>query len=121
MHAVVEAKSILRFVPREPDEPKGLWLRKAGAFFGLTPSQAKKIEYEEVKDLRASRLDAMRARLTELQEGAAKRRETLDDIQARLADLRSHQGRGTLHGNGGGISSLGGGVHGDGEGSDGKG
>ena len=119
MHAVVEARSMFRFVQREPDEPKGLWLRRAGRFFGLTPSQTKKIEYNEVKDLRASRLDAMRAKLNELQEGAQKRRETLDDIQTRLADLRSQEGRGTVHGHGGGISPAGQRVHGDGESGDG--
>lgn len=92
MHAVVEAKSIMRFVPRGTDEPKGHWLRRAGSVFGLTPSQAKKIEYEEVKDLRASRLDAMRARLNELQQGAVKRREILDAITARLDESRRDQG-----------------------------
>jgi hypothetical protein len=121
MHAVVEAKSMFRVVPRLPDEQKGEWLRKAARIFGLTPSQAKKIEYEEVKDLRASRLDAMRAKLNELEEGARARREKLDDIQTRLTDLRSQEGRGSIHGHGRGVSPAGRGIHGDGAGRDGKG
>jgi hypothetical protein len=92
MHAVVEAQTILRCVPRDPTEPKWHWIKRAGAFFGLTFSQAKKIEYREVKDLRASRLDAMRDKLNELQASAAKRQGATDAIKDRLADLRSAHG-----------------------------
>ncbi len=80
MHTVAEAKSIMRFIPRDVDESKAAWLRKVARIFTLTTSQAKKIEYEEVKDLRASRLDAMRAKLGELQEGDAKRRRLLHEL-----------------------------------------
>lgn len=102
MHAVVEAKSILFQIPRGSAEKMGEYIRRAGGFFGLTPSQAKKIVYEEVKDLRASRLDAMRARLEQLQEGAAKRREQSDGIKQRLAGLRSDHGGRDTGGRGGG-------------------
>lgn len=112
MQAVVEAKSMFRVVPRTPDQQKGEWLRVVGSVFGLTYSQAKKIEYEEVDDMRASRLDAMRATFTELQERAKKRRETLDELTNQLAALRSSSGSGdpvgrvpgtvSPHGRGGG-------------------
>lgn len=92
MHAVVEAKSIIFQVPRGPAEKMGEYIRRAGSFFGLTPAQSKKIVYGEVKDLRASRLDAMREKLNELQERARRRRERTDGIKQRLADLRSDHG-----------------------------
>lgn len=89
MHAVVEALSILFEVPRQPDEPKGRWIARAGGVFGLTFSQAKKIIYGEVKDLRATRLDAMRERLDELKESAVKRRERLNEIAIGIATARA--------------------------------
>jgi hypothetical protein len=116
MNAVIEARSILRMVPRGPDESKGAWLRKAAEMFGLTPSQAKKIEYDEVKDLRASRLDAMREIQQGLKEAASRRREMLDGLQARLTELRSNQGRGNTAGDCDGAASAGGGSDGAGEG-----
>lgn len=94
MHAVVEARSMFRAVPRGPDEPKGLWLERAGRFFGLTRSQAKKIEYDEVKDMRASRLLDMREKLNQLQQGAIKRQELLNGLQI----LRSGNGSADLPG-----------------------
>lgn len=108
MHAVAEAQSIMRAIPRDHDEPKGAWLRRAGHFFGLTPAQAKKIEYSEVKDLRASRLDAMRERLGELKERAAKREETLNAIHTRIAEARSDHGSRNPDGGRGGIAPAGG-------------
>lgn len=116
MHAVVEAKSMFRFVPRGPDEPKGRWLEKAARVFGLTPSQAKKIEYEEVKDMRASRLDAMREKLNELQQGAAKRRELSNGITQRFAELRSDQGSRDVDRDRHGAGPASGGSLGEGEG-----
>lgn len=89
MQAVVEAKSIIFAVQRSPTEKMGAYIRRAGAFFGLTSSQAKKIVYGEVKDLRASRLDAMRAKLDELNESASKRREILNEIEERRAAIRA--------------------------------
>src|SRR5262245_40253123 len=74
MHAVAEAHSLLRRgAPPLPEEKKGKWIERAAAVFGLTFSQAKKIVYGEVKDLRASRLDAMRDKLNQLKESANKR------------------------------------------------
>lgn len=93
MHAVVEAKSILKEVPRHPDEPKRDWIQRAGALFKLTRSQAKKIWYGEVKDISATRLDRMRDIREQLQESAARRRETLNDIAIGIATLRN-DGRG---------------------------
>jgi hypothetical protein len=118
MHAVLEAKSMFRFVPRGADEPKGEWLRRAGQFFGLTPAQAKKIEYQEVKDLRASRLDNMRARLNEAKERAEKREELADGIRNRIAAARSAAGSGDVGGRSGGIGAADRGGLGTGEGSD---
>ena len=115
MHAVVEARSMFRAIPRGPDEPKGTWLVRAGRLFGLTPSQTKKIEYNEVKDLRASRLDAMRAKLNELQEGAAKRRELLDGLSARRDALRGDRVSDSPR-CGTGIGEVGGRSNGTGEG-----
>lgn len=93
MHAVAEAKSAFRLIPRGVDQPKLEWLRQSVApFFGLTFSQAKKIEYGEVKDLRASRLDYIREKLKQGQERAVKRGERAHDIKERLAYLRSAQG-----------------------------
>lgn len=89
MHAVVEAKSILQEVPRRPDELKGDWLQRAGALFKLTRSQAKKIWYGEVKDISATRLDRMRDIRSQLQESAARRRETLNGIAIGIAAARN--------------------------------
>ncbi len=121
MHTVAEAQSIMRTVPRFPDEPKLVWVKRVGALFGLTFSQAKKINYGEVKDMRASRLDAMRAKLEELEQGAVRRRGALDDIQARLTDLRTAQGSREASGHSGGTISTGRGSLGAGEGGSGKG
>lgn len=89
VHAVVEAKEIIFAVPRSPTEKMGAYIRRAGALFGLTSSQAKKIVYGEVKDLRASWLDAMRAKLDELNESAAKRLGILNEIEERRAAIRA--------------------------------
>ena len=90
MHAVAEARSIMRIaVPPLPFEGKMAWLARAAGVFSLTFSQAKKIEYGEVKDLRASRLDAMREKFDQRQERAAARRERNDATKQRLADIRS--------------------------------
>jgi len=89
---ISEARAIMRLVPREHDESKQGWLLRAARLFGLTPAQAKKIEYGEVKDMRASRLDAMRAIRGELLERAARRQEILDDLTQKLAALRSDSG-----------------------------
>jgi hypothetical protein len=113
MHAVVEAQSIIFRVPRRPLEKMGDYIRRAGSMFKLTPSQAKKIVYGEVKDLRASRLDYMRARIEELQQRAVKRGELLDDLEARTADLRSRDGVGNPQGSSRGAAPLG--RRGDGE------
>lgn len=91
---ISEARQILRLVPREHDESKQGWLLRAARFFGLTPAQAKKIEYGEVKDMRASRLDAMRAIRSELLMRAARRQEILDAITEKLAALGSDPGGG---------------------------
>ena len=93
MNAVLEARCALREIPRDPDEQKGAWLRKAGNFFGLTWSQTKKIEYGEVKDLRASTLLQMRERLTILRESAERQRGLKDELTVRINELRSN-GRG---------------------------
>jgi 4-alpha-glucanotransferase len=87
MNAVVEAKSMFRVVPRGVDQQKGEWLRAVARFFRLTYSQAKKIEYEEVQDMRASRLDAMRATVAELQERADQRRGIANEIAAQLDQM----------------------------------
>lgn len=93
MNAVIEARSALREIPRGPDEQKGAWLRKAGGFFGLTWSQTKKIEYGEVKDLRASTLLHMRERLTILRESAERQRGLINELTIRTNELRAN-GRG---------------------------
>ena len=108
MSAVVEAKSMFRVVPRGVDQQKGEWLRVVGRLFSLTYSQAKKIEYEEVQDMRASRLDAMRATFTELQERRARREELLNGLTEKLAAARSHHGSGDTRGDIQGASSTGG-------------
>jgi hypothetical protein len=120
MHAVVEAKSMFRVVPRTPDQQKGDWLRGVARVFGLTQSQAKKIEYEEVKDLRASRLDAMRATFVEIQERAEKREELLNALTNKLANARSGHGSGDTRRSGEGTSSAGGRCDGAGSGRDGS-
>jgi hypothetical protein len=122
MSAVAEARAIFRVVPRGVDQTKADWLRFVARLFSLTFSQAKKIEYLELKDMRASRLDAMRAKFAEMEESAAKRRETLNDLAARLAEIRSirsGQGSGDSDGGGDGAAPSGGRGDGAGEGSDG--
>lgn len=109
MHAVAEAKSAFRAITRDPDQPKLEWLRESVApFFGLTFSQAKKIEYGEVKDLRASRLDHIREKLKQAQQRAERRLETSNGIKERLACLRSTQGGGDIVGGlrGAGVADL---------------
>src|SRR5262245_31891020 len=107
MHAVAEAKAAFRAIPRDVDQPKLEWLRtRVAPFFGLTFSQAKKIEYDEVKDLRASRLDHIREKVSQLQESAAKRRGGIDAIKERLAYLRSARGGRYAGGSGGGTGAT---------------
>lgn len=83
MHAVVEARSYIKAVPRWPDEPKLDWIERAGSVFGLTFSQAKKIIYDEVKDISATRLDRMR----EIKAKLAALKEQADDNQRRINEL----------------------------------
>src|SRR4029077_16775786 len=117
MHVVAEARSIMReAVPPLPFEGNMAWLQRVAAFFGLTCSQAKKIEYREVKDLRSSRLDAMRDKLNELQASAAKRQGATDAIKDRLADLRSAHGSREAGGDRGGTGTPDRGSVGAGEG-----
>lgn len=110
MSAVAEARAMFRIVPRGVDQSKADWLGFVARVFHLTFSQAKKIEYGEVDDMRASRLDAMRAKFSELQESATRRRETLDELAARLAEIRANRsgtGSGDPAGGGGGAGSDG--------------
>jgi hypothetical protein len=117
MHVVAEARSIMReAVPPLPFEGKLAWLRRVAGVFGLTFSQAKKLEYREVKDLRASRLDAMRDKLKGLQASAAKRQGATDAIKDRLADLRSAHGSREAGGDRRGAGPAGGGSVGAGKG-----
>lgn len=94
METIVEAQSILRAVLPFPFEKKYAWIKRAGTFFGLTFSQAKKLEYGELKDLRASRLDAMRIRYADLKETSAQRGKLHDELKLRVNELRAtHGGR----------------------------
>ncbi|GEP59494.1 hypothetical protein RSO01_66600 [Reyranella soli] len=121
MHAVAEAKAAFRAIPRGVDQPKLEWLRnRVAPFFGLTFSQAKKIEYDEVKDLRASRLDHIRDKVSQLQESAAKRRGEADAIKERLACLRSARTSRIAGGCSGGIGTTDSRGLGAGEGSSGE-
>jgi hypothetical protein len=107
MDTVAEAKSAFRWIPRGADQSKLNWLSESVApFFGLTFSQAKKIEYGEVKDLRASRLDHIREKLRKGQERAGRREETTNGIKERLAYLRSAQGSGDRSGDSGGVGAT---------------
>lgn len=119
MNAVAEAKYYLAEVPRLPDETKSAWLTRTGALFRLTRSQAKKIWYDEIKDMRASRLDGMRDIRKQLQQSAARRREILNEIAIGIATARNddrgsgaalgnsgREGPGSERGNGGGEPGI---------------
>jgi hypothetical protein len=117
MHVVAEARLIMReAVPPLPFEGKMAWLKRVAGVLGLTFSQAKKIEYLELKDMRASRLDAMRDQLAEVRTSAAKRQGASDAIKDRLADLRSALGSREAGGDRGGARPAGGGSVGAGKG-----
>jgi len=120
MSPVAEARAMFRVVPRGVDQSKAAWLGFVARVFHLTFSQAKKIEYGEVDDMRASRLDAMRAKFSELQESATRRRETLDALAARLVEIRSGQGSGGFAGGRHVAAPAGGRGDGAGAGGDGK-
>ena len=92
MPGVTDARSHICAVPREHGDSKASWLRRAGAFFGLTVWQTKKIYYGEAKRIDTDRLDAMRVKVIELQERANTRRETLDGLRTRLDELRAAGG-----------------------------
>lgn len=117
MPAVVEARDLLCAVPREHAESKLGWLRKVAGFFGITPSQARKIYYGERKGIDADLLASMRNRVGQLQERAAARQERLHELRDRLAELRSDQGGGSADRGGGATAPSGG--RSDGAGSSG--
>lgn len=100
MNAVAEAKSLLYRFPRLKGEKKLPWLEAASEFFGLTFSQAKKIEYDEVKGIDADKLRRMRAIYEEKFQLLEDLRAQADDNQERINsliylrnELRSGRGR----------------------------
>lgn len=65
-------------------ESKGVWLQRAGRFFGLSPAKAKRIYYGEVKSIDADTFQRMRSSLDELNRSAAMRQERLNDVESAL-------------------------------------
>lgn len=92
MPAVAEAREILAAFPFDPlKHSKGAWLRAAGAFFRLTPSQAKKIYYREIKGIDADRLEAMRERHADLKAQANANQARLNELVFLRAALRTRE------------------------------
>lgn len=75
------------------------------------------IAHGRARRIDADEMDRLRAELTKLEEGATKRRESLDVLEARLAAIRSYQGGGAVGRSGEGTASAGGRSDGAGEGS----
>ena len=94
MRAVELARSILCAIPLDlaRGESKGVWLRRASKLLGIAPAIGKRLYYREVMHVDADRLDLMRAQLNAINESAAERRESLNDLENRLTVLRSDQG-----------------------------
>lgn len=94
MPAVEVARTILCAVPLDVarGESKGVWLRRASKLLGIAPAIGKRLYYREVTRIDADRLDLMRAQLNAMNESAAERRETLNELETRLAVIRSDQG-----------------------------
>lgn len=74
------------------------------------------IAHGRARRIDADEMDALRAELNKLQESAIQRRESLNELEARVAYLRSHQGSGNSDRSGEGASPLGGRGDGAGEG-----
>ncbi len=100
MAAVVEARAILCAIPLDLSrgESKGVWLQRASRFLGISPSEGTKLYYRRKARMDADKLAAMRERLNELQEGAAKRRELMDELTIRTNELRRNAGSSSTSG-----------------------
>lgn len=94
MPAVVEARSMICAVPRDPRHTRATWLQYVGNLLGIHPRQAKKIFYGELKRIDADTFRRMQSNLEALQTKALERRETLNELKARRDELGSGQGSG---------------------------
>ncbi len=114
MNAVSECRTWICAVPRGPFDTRGTWLQRVGKVFGIHPKLASDIFYERKKRLDADTYNRMRDRLVDLQERAAMRWETLNEIATRTAELRSAAGSRNPDGNSRGTSVAGGPSDGEG-------
>lgn len=82
MNAATEVRDFLSAVPRQHSDTRESWLRRAGAFFGLTPRRARSVWYREKVRIDHDEYLRMRARIGELQKAQIKRRELIADVDA---------------------------------------
>ena len=87
--AATEVREFLCAVPRQHADSRETWLRRAGAFFGLTPRRAKSIWYGEKVRIDYDEFMRMRARLEQLKRAQMKRQEILNDAAILLAQARN--------------------------------
>lgn len=94
MTAVAQARDMLCTVPKNVarNETTRAWLRRIGSLFRISEAEASRIYYRQKKRLDADQFENMKAALGQLQEGAARRGEMLDDLKTRLATLRHAHG-----------------------------
>lgn len=113
----VEAQEIVwRLAPRDWIGKRKAAIANVARLLGWEFPRTWNIAHGRARRIDAHEMDALRAELSKLEEGAAKRRESLDELEARLAFLRSSEGSGS-HGRGGeGTASAGRRSHGAGEG-----
>jgi hypothetical protein len=79
-----EVREFLCAVPRTHTDTRDTWLRRAGAFLGLTPRRARSVWYREKVRIDHDEYLRMRARMEQLKEAQLKRQEILRDVDALL-------------------------------------
>lgn len=77
-----EVREFLCAVPRQHSDTRDSWLRRAGAFLGLTPRRARSVWYREKVRIDHDEYLRMRARIEGLKQAQIKRREMLADVHS---------------------------------------
>ena len=116
MSALEAQEAIWQLAPRDWIGKRKAAISKVARELGWQFARTWNIAHGRARRIDAHEMDALRAELNKLQEGAIKRRETLDGIEARVAYLRSLEGGGNTDRGGEGTSSAGGRGDGAGEG-----
>jgi len=116
MSAVEAQQAIWKIAPRDWIGKRKAAITKVARELGWKFARTWNIAHGRARRIDAHEMDALRAELNKLQESAINRRESLNELEARVAFLRSLEGGGNAGGSGEGASPLGGRGDGAGEG-----